>query len=406
MKKLTVLTIFALLFCLRVSAQQPVITQSGSTTVVTGTVAVTGSFFQATQPVSCATALTCPVAATLNAETTKVIGTVNQGTSPWIITGPGTAGSPGTSVLTIQGVGSGTAVPVSGSFFQATQPVSNSGTFAVQAAQSGTWTVTGAGGTFPVTGTFFQATQPVSCATAGTCPVAATLNAETTKVIGTVNQGTSPWIIAGAGTAGTPGTAVLTVQGVGSGTALPVSGTFFQSTQPVSCANAATCPVTATIAASQTIAVTNTGTFADQSTLQAGSANIGSVESTDGTHIAIIDPCQGQTKVFTLISITTGTQVVTGTASKKQYVCEFQITTATTQNIALIEGSGSVCASSPLGLLGGATAATGFTFVANEGIVIGNGSSAIAATTVNANNICVLTSSTGQISGNLVSVAQ
>lgn len=34
----------------------------------------------------------------------------------------------------------------------------------VAATQSGTWTVTGVGGTFPVTGTFFQATQPVSIA--------------------------------------------------------------------------------------------------------------------------------------------------------------------------------------------------------------------------------------------------
>lgn len=35
----------------------------------------------------------------------------------------------------------GATFPVSGTFFQATQPVSNAGTFAVQAAQSGTWTV-------------------------------------------------------------------------------------------------------------------------------------------------------------------------------------------------------------------------------------------------------------------------
>jgi hypothetical protein len=42
--------------------------------------------------------------------------------------------------------------------------VTNAGTFLVQAAQSGTWTVTGAGGTFPVTGTFWQATQPISAA--------------------------------------------------------------------------------------------------------------------------------------------------------------------------------------------------------------------------------------------------
>lgn len=44
--------------------------------------------------------------------------------------------------------------------------------------------------------------------------VNATLSAETTKVIGTVNQGTSPWIVAGGGTAGTAATGVVTVQGI------------------------------------------------------------------------------------------------------------------------------------------------------------------------------------------------
>jgi hypothetical protein len=46
---------------------------------------------------------------------------------------------------------------------------------------------------------------------------------------GSVTQGTSPWIVAGAGTAGAPGTAVLTVQGITSGTPVqvaPSSGTF------------------------------------------------------------------------------------------------------------------------------------------------------------------------------------
>jgi hypothetical protein len=79
------------------------------------------------------------VNATLGAETTKVIGTVNQGTSPWV--------------------------------------VSNGGTFAVQAAQA---TAANLNATVVGTGTF--ATQ-------------ATLSAETTKVIGTVNQGTNPWAV-------------------------------------------------------------------------------------------------------------------------------------------------------------------------------------------------------------------
>src|SRR5277367_690910 len=46
----------------------------------------------------------------------------------------------------------------------------------------------------------------------------------------TAVQGTSPWIVAGGGTAGTPGTAVLTIQGVSGGTAINVSSTASGST--------------------------------------------------------------------------------------------------------------------------------------------------------------------------------
>jgi hypothetical protein len=79
----------------------------------------------------------------------------------------------------------------------------------------------------------------------GTSPWVVSLTSTTVTGTVAVTQSTSPWIVAGGGTAGTPGTAVLTVQGVSGGTAVPVSGTFFQSTQPVSCATAATCPVNA-----------------------------------------------------------------------------------------------------------------------------------------------------------------
>lgn len=124
--------------------------------------------------------------------TTAVTGTVGvtQSTSPWIVAGGGTAGTPGTAVLTVQGVGSGTAIPVSGTFFQATQPVSlatNTPTL-----QSGSTTA--------VT----QATASNLNATVvgtGTFVTQATLAAETTKVIGTVNQGTSPWVVSGTVTA-------------------------------------------------------------------------------------------------------------------------------------------------------------------------------------------------------------
>lgn len=57
----------------------------------------------------------------------------------------------------------------------------------------------------------------------GTFAVQATLAAETTKVIGTVNQGTSPWIVAGGGTAGTAASGVVTVQGIAGMTKLLVT---------------------------------------------------------------------------------------------------------------------------------------------------------------------------------------
>lgn len=82
-------------------------------------------------------------------------------------------------------------LPVVGAFFQATQPVS------MAAAPTTPVTGTFFQATQPVSGTFFQATQPVSLATlpvtnAGTFAVQATLAAETTKVIGTVNLAATP----------------------------------------------------------------------------------------------------------------------------------------------------------------------------------------------------------------------
>lgn len=96
-----------------------------------------------------------------------------------------------------------------------TGPVTNAGTFAVQAAQSGTWTVqpgntantvpwlvTGAGGTFPVTGTFWQATQPISAAS---LPLPAGSATQTTlaavlSALGSPMQATGGTVTANLGT--------------------------------------------------------------------------------------------------------------------------------------------------------------------------------------------------------------
>lgn len=115
--------------------------------------------------------------------------------------------------------------------------VDNAGTFAVQAAQTGTWTVqpgntanttawlvTGTGGTFPVTGTFWQATQPISAASLP-LPTGAATDATMATIAGYIDTEIASLVALMAG--GMP--AALGAGGGlkvdGSGTALPVSGT-------------------------------------------------------------------------------------------------------------------------------------------------------------------------------------
>lgn len=124
------------------------------------------------------------------------------------------------------------ALAVTGTFWQATQPVSGTvtanqgGTWTVQpgnTANTTAWLVTGTGGTFPVTGTFWQATQPVSATnldvqiggsdslTIGTFPDNEPFNVgqingtATDDNAGSVGTGTQR-IVAGTGTIGTTST--------------------------------------------------------------------------------------------------------------------------------------------------------------------------------------------------------
>lgn len=91
----------------------------------------------------------------------------------------------------------------------------------------------------------------------------ATLSAETTKVIGTVNVAANQTI------------------------AVTNAGTF--PTQSTLAAETTKVIGTVNVAAAQTIAVTNAGTFATQATLQAGSAAIGKLAANDGVDIGNVD---------------------------------------------------------------------------------------------------------------------
>jgi hypothetical protein len=116
-------------------------------------------------------------------------------------------------------------------------------------------------------------------------------------------------------------------------------------------------------------------------------------------------PCEREVPLYAQISQTAGAQVVTGTASERVYICSIAIVTATAQNIALVDGTGTVCATSPTGLLGGSTAATGQNFAANGGWVLPQNPGAWAKTSTDADNVCLLQSSTGQVSGILTYVS-
>lgn len=115
-----------------------------------------------------------------------------QGSPPWTIKGTGTAGTPNTGVVTIQGISSMTKLLVT--------PDANS---AINLAQAN------------------GATVNIGNGTAGTGTLRVAIASDNTAF--SVNQGTSPWIIAGGGTAGSAASGVVTIQGIASMTKLLVT---------------------------------------------------------------------------------------------------------------------------------------------------------------------------------------
>jgi hypothetical protein len=129
---------------------------------------------------------------------------------------------------------------------------------------------------------------------------------------------------------------------------------------------------------------------------------------TDGTNFLVVDPCKAQTKFYASISQTANTQLVAGTGAKKIYVCSIHVVAAAAANVAVVEGTGSVCGTSTTGVsgLGGATAATGWNFSANGGIALGNGDSSLGAQGTSGDNLCIFNSGSGQVSGGISYVVE
>jgi hypothetical protein len=379
------------------------VTQNTSPWVVSGTVsvsnfpasqAVTGTFWQAVQPVSFTTPFSIDLhdgfgnainsssygSPAVNALDVYVVNStsssVTQGTSPWI-----TADEHITKNLNQDsggnvGVNVENTVPVTGTFWQASQPVSNAALSEMMFTPYGSppctalsvyvvnpltvtftestigvtqstspWVVslasTSITGTVAVTGTFYQATQPVSgTVSVSNFPASQTVNGTvsvanlsftnygspaqeglnvyvlnplsvtfTESTIG-VTQSTSPWVVSG------------TVSVSNFPASQAVTGTFWQATQPVSGTFwQATQPVSGTVAISNTtIAVTNAGTFPVQAQdiSPANAATSQVAVSMSATVIAIARPTRNSVKITNLsttpvyLGFTSGVTVSTG----------------------------------------------------------------------------------------------
>ena len=219
-----------------------VVDGSGVTQPVSGTFwqttqPVSGTFWQATQPVSAAslplpagaaTAANQPTAATLGSTTSGQSGNLAMGAVTTSAPSYTTATTSALSLNTTGGLrvdGSGVTQPVSGNV-GITGTVTVSGT--VAATQSGTWNITNISGTVSL---------PTGAATSANQPSAAAIGSTTSGQTGNLAMG-AVTTAAPSYTTATTNNLSLTTAGAlrvdGSAVTQPVSGTFWQSTQPVS----------------------------------------------------------------------------------------------------------------------------------------------------------------------------
>jgi hypothetical protein len=98
------------------------------------------------------------------------------------------------------------------------------------------------------------------------------------------------------------------------------------------------------------------------------------------------------------VNQTTGTTVITGTASQFLYICSIVLVSATAQNISVVEGTGTVCATGIAALVGGTTASVAL--AANGGFSSVAGLPWMKSKTA-ADNLCILQSGAGNVSGTI-----
>lgn len=141
--------------------------------------------------------------------------------------------------------------------------------------------------------------------------------------------------------------------------------------------------------------------------------NNGSATSTVGGTASValvsfvgVDPCMSNAKVLLAISQATSTQLFAGTSAKKTYVCGLSIVATTAENVSLISGTGTVCATNAAAMIGGTTGVLGMAFAANGGINMGGANASVAVSAANADNVCLVQTGSVRIGGVMSYVVQ
>lgn len=113
------------------------------------------------------------------------------------------------------------------------------------------------------------------------------------------------------------------------------------------------------------------------------------------------DPCQDSTltKTTTAFSQTAIANIITASASAKNYVCAMSLVASAAEVVSVVEDDTTACASPTAALTGSTTAANGQSLAANGGFVLGDGSATVLAGTAANRYLCVLQSGANRVSG-------
>ncbi len=264
----------------------------------------------------------------------------------------------------------------------ASNPIRTDPTGTTTQPVSGTVTANAGTGTFAVSGTVTDS-QGTAAALSGAWPVKVTdgTNSMPTGDASARSIHVTADVLPALPTGGNTIGAVNLAQYTPAAGRLPVDG------------SGVTQPVSGTVTANA-----GTGNFNDASVGATGSAVPSSAKYIGGNgsgNLKGVTVCDNW-KPF---SLTANTQIITGAASKQTYICSINLVVGAATNVAVVEGTGTTCATGTAGIFGGATAATGWNFAANGGIAQGTGFGAIGRTSTAADNVCIFVSAANQVSG-------